>query len=50
VIVAADLGSAGMLTASLSGNVQPAALMSRLTTSFGRQFVQFISPPQVPRS
>jgi hypothetical protein len=45
MLIASELGSAGMLTASLSGMVQPPALMSRLTTDFGRQFVRFISPP-----
>ena len=44
LLVASELSSAGMLTASLSGMVQPSALMSRLTTDFGRQFVRFISP------
>jgi hypothetical protein len=34
-----------MLTAQLTGNVQPPSLMSRLTTDFGRQFVRFISSP-----
>lgn len=46
LLVAEELSSAGMLTASLKGSVQPPSLMSRLTTQFGRQFVQFISPPQ----
>jgi hypothetical protein len=45
-LIAGELSSAGMLTASLSGMVQPPALMSRLTTDFGRQFVRFISPPR----
>jgi hypothetical protein len=44
LLVAGELQSAGMLTASLSGSVQPPSLMSRLTTDFGRQFVRFISP------
>ena len=44
-LVAADLGSAGILNAGLSGLVQGPSLMSRLTTDFGRQFVRFISPP-----
>jgi hypothetical protein len=43
--VAGELESAGMLTATLMGNVQPPSLMSRLTTDFGRRFVRFISPP-----
>ena len=43
--IASDLAAAGMLTASLSGNVSASALMDRLTTGFGRQFVEFISPP-----
>lgn len=46
LLVAGELESAGMLTAKLSGNVQPPSLMSRLTTDFGRQFVRFISPPE----
>jgi hypothetical protein len=45
MLVASELGSAGMLTASLSGMVSASALMDRLTTDFGRQFVRFISPP-----
>jgi hypothetical protein len=43
-LIASELGSAGMLTASLSGMVSPTSLMDRLTTDFGRQFVRFISP------
>ncbi len=46
MLIASELSSAGMLTASLSGLVQPPSLMSRLTTDFGRQFVRFISPPR----
>jgi hypothetical protein len=45
LLVAGELSSAGMLTANLSGLVQPPSLMSRLTTDFGRQFVRFISQP-----
>lgn len=45
MLVAIELSAAGMLTAALSGSVQPPSLMSRLTTPFGRQFVRFISPP-----
>jgi hypothetical protein len=45
LLVAGELASSGMLNASLTGNVQPPSLMSRLTTDFGRQFVRFISPP-----
>ncbi len=45
LLVAGDLSDAGMLTASLSGMVSDSALMDRLTTGFGRQFVKFISPP-----
>lgn len=48
LLIASELGSAGMLTASLSGSVSPTSLMDRLTTDFGRQFVRFISPR--PRS
>jgi len=44
-LVASELGSAGMLTASLIGMVSPTSLMDRLTTDFGRQFVRFIGPP-----
>lgn len=44
LLIASELGSVGMLTASLSGSVSPTALMDRLTTDFGRQFVRFISP------
>jgi hypothetical protein len=44
LLVAGELESVGMLTAKLTGNVQPPSLMSRLTTDFGRQFVRFISP------
>ncbi len=43
-LIASELGSAGMLTASLSGMVSGTSLMDRLTTDFGRQFVRFISP------
>jgi hypothetical protein len=44
LLIASELGSAGMLTASLSGMVSGTALMDRLTTDLGRQFVRFISP------
>lgn len=44
LLIASELGSAGMLTANLSGMVSPAALADRLTTDFGRQFVRFTSP------
>ena len=44
LLIASELGSVGMLTANLSGSVSPTALMDRLTTDFGRQFVRFISP------
>jgi hypothetical protein len=43
--IAGELGSEGMLTASLSGIVSATSMMDRLTTDFGRQFVEFISPP-----
>jgi hypothetical protein len=43
--IADELRTTGMLTAQLTGNVQPPSLMSRLTTDFGRQFVRFISRP-----
>jgi hypothetical protein len=46
MLIASELGAAGMLTSSLPGMVQPPSLMSRLTTEFGRQFVRFISPPR----
>jgi uncharacterized protein (DUF697 family) len=45
LLIANELGSAGLLTASLSGMVTSAALMDRLTTNLGREFVRFISPP-----
>jgi hypothetical protein len=45
MLIASELGSSGMLNASLSGMVQPPSLMSRLTTDFGRQFVRFITRP-----
>jgi hypothetical protein len=44
LLIADELSAAGMLTAKLTGNVQPPSLMSRLTTDWGRQFVRFISP------
>ena len=44
LLIAGELQSAGMLTASLMGSVSPTSLMDRLTTDFGRQFVRFISP------
>jgi hypothetical protein len=44
LLIAGELGSAGMLNASLTGMISPSGLMSRLTTDFGRQFVRFISP------
>lgn len=47
LFIASELGSAGMLAANLSGMVLPTALMDRLTTDFGRQFVRFISPPVI---
>jgi hypothetical protein len=47
LLVAAELSSAGMLTASPSGSVSPTSLLDRLTTDFGRQFVRFISPPRM---
>src|ERR1019366_3073317 len=43
-LIASELGSAGMLTASLSGDVQPPSLMSRLPPAFARQLIRFISP------
>jgi hypothetical protein len=45
LLLANELQSAGMLTASLMGSVSPTSLMDRLTTDFGRQFVRLISPP-----
>jgi hypothetical protein len=44
LLVASELSNAGMLTAGMEGIVQPPALMSRLTTDFGRRFVRFITP------
>jgi hypothetical protein len=45
MLIAAELYTAEMLTATLLSSVQPPSLMSRLTTDFARQFVRFISPP-----
>lgn len=45
LFIAQELHSALMLTINVHGNVSPTSLMDRLTTDFGRQFVQFISPP-----
>lgn len=45
LLIAGELNSSGMMAASLSGMVTGAALMDRLTTELGRQFVRFISPP-----
>jgi len=44
LLIASELGSAGMLAAELAGMVTSTALMDRLTTDFGRQFLRFISP------
>jgi hypothetical protein len=46
LLIASELGSAGMLTANLPGMVTGTALMDRLTTDLGRQFVRFISAPE----
>jgi hypothetical protein len=46
LLVAGELSAAGMMTANLSGMVSGSALLDRLTTDFGRQFVRFISPPR----
>jgi hypothetical protein len=45
LLVAGELSAAGMMTANLAGMVSGSALMDRLTTDFGRQFVRFINPP-----
>ncbi|SRR6266568_2711412 len=45
LLVASDLMSAGLMTASLPGMVTYEVLMDRLTNDLGRQFVRFISPP-----
>jgi hypothetical protein len=45
LLVASDLMSAGLMTASLPGMVTYEALMNRLTNDLGRQLVRFISPP-----
>lgn len=45
LLAAGELESAGMLTPSLSGMVSATSLMDRLTTGFGRQLAEFISPP-----
>jgi hypothetical protein len=44
-LIYSELAAAGMLKASLGGMVTGGALMDRLTTDFGRQFLRFISPP-----
>jgi hypothetical protein len=43
LVIAGELYAAEMLTATLTGNVQPPSLMSRLTSDFARQFVRFIT-------
>ena len=43
-LIASELRSTGMLAAELGGMVTGTALMDRLTTDFGRQFLRFISP------
>jgi hypothetical protein len=43
--IAYELNSAGLMTASVMGNVSGTALMDRLTSGLGRQLVEFISPP-----
>jgi hypothetical protein len=44
-LLAADLNASGLLTAELIGMVSAPSLMVRLTSSTGREFVEFISPP-----
>jgi hypothetical protein len=44
LVIAGELYAAELLTATLTGNVQPPSLMSRLTSDFARQFVRFITP------
>lgn len=45
LLIAAELGSAGLLAGSLTGMVSGGALMNKLTTNFGREFLSFISAP-----
>jgi hypothetical protein len=45
LLVANELGAAGMLSAGLVGMVQPLSLMSRLTTDFGRRLPASPAPP-----
>jgi hypothetical protein len=46
LLIASELGGAGVLTVNLLGMVSGTSLMDRLTTDFGRQFVRFISSPR----
>ncbi len=45
MLIAAELKTAGLLAADLAGMISHQGMMQRLTTSFGRQLVRFISPP-----
>lgn len=45
LLLASELSAAGMMKADLPGMVSGSALMDRLTTDFGSQFVRFISLP-----
>jgi hypothetical protein len=45
LVIASELASLGLIIASWDGNIQLQALMGRVTTDFGRQFLRFISPP-----
>lgn len=46
-LIADDLHSAGLMSASMGGMVSESGLMSRLTTGTGRQLVRLISAPEV---
>jgi hypothetical protein len=45
MLLADELKSAGLMTASLNGMVSPTAQMDRLTSRLGRQLVEFIKQP-----
>lgn len=47
LLLASDLYSAELMSAGVMGSGSAGALMDRLTTGFGRQLVEFISPPRV---
>ena len=47
-LIASDLKNAQLLAADMTGMVSDQGMMQRLTTEFGRQLVQFISPREAP--